>query len=376
MKKLWIGVGIGVVALAIVLIVTQIQRAPEEIKIGWIGPLSGDVAFYGRAIKNATDLAIEEINSAGGVKGRKIRVLYEDVQMNPKAGTAALTKLITVHKVPVVIQAAGSSVMLAEAPIAEKNKVVLISPTCSNDKIKYAGDYIFRNWPSDSYQGKVIADFAVNILGKKAVAVLFIDNDYGTGLKDIFLKRFRELGGKVVLVEKFAEGTTDFRTQLTKIKTSNADFIYLASHYREGSLVVKQAKELGIMIPFVAVDGCFAPEFIALSGGAAEGVIIANMRWHPESEEKVVRDFVTKYRAKYGQDPEVYAAAGYDCIKIIAMAIEKGGTRSEAIKNALYKIKDFQGVTGLTSFDEYGEVTKEYDMFIVKNGKFVLYRGK
>ncbi len=345
----------------------------EEIRIGWIGPLSGDVAFYGQAIKNATDMAVEEINTEGGINGMKIRVLYEDAQMNPKAGTAALTKLSTVHKVPVVVHAAGSSVMLAEAPIAEKNKVVLISPTCSNDKIKYAGDYVFRNCPSDSYQGKVIADFTIKALGKNNAGVLFMNNDYGTGLKDVFLKRFEELGGRVALVENFTEGSTDFRTQLSKVKATNLDFIYLASHYREGGLVIKQAKELGITAPFVAVDGCFAPEFIKLSGGAAEGVVVANMRWYPESEDRIVRDFVTKYKTRYGQDPEVYAAAGYDCTKIIALAVEKGGTTSEGIKNALYKMENFPGVTGLTSFDEYGEVSKEYDMFIVKGGKFVPY---
>lgn len=363
-----------IVVLLISLGILGCAKEEEEIKIGWIGPLSGDVAFYGQAIKNATDLAVDEINAAGGINGTKIRVFYEDAQMDPKAGTAALTKLITVHKVPVVVHAAGSSVMLAETPIAEKNKVVLISPTCSNDKIKYAGDYVFRNCPSDSYQGKVIAQFTIKVMGKNNAGVLFINNDYGTGLKDVFLKRFEELGGRVALVENFTEGSTDFRTQLSKLKATNLDFIYMASHYREGGLVIKQAKELGITAPFVAVDGCFAPEFIKLSGGAAEGVIVANMRWHPESEDRIVRDFVTRYRTRYGQDPEVYAASGYDCIKIVALAIEKGGTTSKDIKNALYKIKDFPGVTGLTSFDEYGEVSKEYDMFIVKNGGFIPYR--
>jgi len=377
MKKLWIVIGIVVVvALAIVLVVTQTKKEPEEIKIGWIGPLSGDVAFYGQAIKQATDLATEEINNAGGIKGKRIRILYEDAQMDPKAGVSALTKLIKIEKVPIVIQAAGSSVMLAEAPIAEKSKVVLISPTASNDKIKYAGDYIFRNWPSDSYQGEIIADFVIKVLQKREAFILFINNDYGSGLKDVFGKHFTELGGTIVNSDNYDEGSTDFRTQLSKAKISSKGIIFLASHYREAALLLKQAKQLGIKAQFVASDGCFAPELIDLSQGGAEGTIVANMRWNPESKDPIVREFVDNYRQRFNKDPEVYAAVGYDLIKLIALSIERGGVTSDGIKNALYSIKDFHGVTGLTSFDEYGEVIKEYDMFIVEKGKFVPYHDK
>ena len=363
-------------AFAIVFVVIGTKKSPSEIKIGWIGPLSGDVAFYGQAIKNATDLAVDEINNAGGIDGRKIKILYEDAQMDPKAGVAALTKLANIEKVPIVIQAAGSSVMLAEAPIAEKNKVVLISPTASNDKIKYAGDYIFRNWPSDSYQGEVIADFAANTLRKKEAYILFINNDYGFGLKDVFSKQFTGLGGMIVGSDSYDEGATDFRSQLSKVKVSAKGIVFLASHYREAGLLLKQAKELGMKVQLIASDGCFAPEFIELSHGAAEGTIVANMRWHPESKDPIVSSFVAKYRNRFGKDPEVYAASSYDLIKIITIAIERGGITSDGIKNALYGIKDFPGVTGSTSFDNYGEVRKDYEMFIIKDSKYIFYTGQ
>ena len=195
-------------------------------------------------------------------------------------------------------------------------------------------------------------------------------------MKDVFYENFKKLGGEVSIVDSFEEGATDFRVQLTKLKRKNPDVIFLAGHYKEGALILKQAKELGVVSKFIGGDGCFAPELITLSGGAAEGMMISNMKWNPDSERPVVKSFVSKYRKEYNQDPEAYAAAGYDCLKIVAFAIEQGGTSSSGIKKALYKIANFEGVTGTAiSFDEYGELKKaEYDIYIVRNGKFELYK--
>ncbi len=255
-----------------------------------------------------------------------------------------------------------------------KNKIVLISPTCSNNKIKLAGDYVFRIWPSDAYQGKVIADFLFNTLRKRNVAVIYIMNEYGTGLKDEFVNNLESLGGSVVAIEGFKQGETDFRSILARIKEATPEAIFLSSHYKESALILRQAKELGIESQFIGGDGNFAPELIDLSGGAAEGMIVTNMKWSPGSSDPIVKNFVIKYKEKYGREPEVYAAAGYDCLKVVADAIAKGGYNSEGIKNALYNIKEFEGVTGKITFDEFGEIAeKEYEKFIVKNGKFVPY---
>lgn len=375
MKKIWIGFFIiAVLAVVIVVIITQGRKEPKEIQIGWIGPLTGDIAYYGEMIKMASELAIEEINNSGGIDGRSLISIYEDDGLDPKSGVSAFQKLINVDKVPIVIQAAGSSVMLAEAPIAEKNKVVLISPTCSNPAIKHAGDYIFRTWPSDAYQGEVLAGFAFNRLQKRRAAVLIINNDYGRGVKDEFVANFKNLGGEIAAEENFDPGATDFRTQLAKIKNEDPDLLILSSHYKEGALIMKQIKEMGMQFKVVASDGCFAPEFINLSGDAAEGTIVTNMHWDPKSDDPIVRNFVSKFKAKFNKEAEVYAAAGYDCLKVVALAIEKGGYRSEGIKNALYQIRDFSGVTGVISFDIYGEVKKEYDMFVVKNREFFPFK--
>lgn len=373
MKKLWIGIVILiVVALAIVFFFTQIKKEPEEIKIGWIGPLTGDAAYYGEMVKNATDLAVLEINNQGGINGKKVSVIYEDDQLDPKQGTSALKKLISIERVPVVIQAAGSGVMLAEAPIAEKNKTVLISPTCSNNKIKYAGDYIFRIWPSDAYQGQVLAEFCYNNLQAKKAAVLYINNEYGEGLKDEFSEKFTAVGGKVAIADYFEQGATDFRTILTKIRDNSIDVVCLASLYRESALLTKQSKEMGSKTQFVGGDGNFAPELIELSKGGAEGMIVTNMHWDPNSNDLVVKNFVTKFKEEYNKEPEVYAAAGYDCIKVLADAIKRGGYTANGIKKELYATKGFKGVTGDITLDEYGEaIGKKYDFYKIEGEKFV-----
>ncbi|MDH5415414.1 MAG: ABC transporter substrate-binding protein, partial [Flavobacteriaceae bacterium] len=205
----------------------------------------------------------------------------------------------------------------------------------------------------------------------KTASVLYINNEYGEGLKNEFVKGFETSGGKIINTDFFDQGATDFRTPLTKIKKNKPDVVCLASLYKESALILKQAKEMGIKIQFIGGDGNFAPELIKLSGGAAEGTIVSNMHWDPNSEDPVVKNFVTKFKAMFKKDPEVYAAAGYDCIKVVANAIKNGGYNSDAIKKTLYNTRGFKGVTGDITFDEYGEVKKEYDKFIVKGGKFV-----
>jgi len=351
------------------------KKEPEakEIQIGWIGPLTGDLGYYGLMIKKASDLAAEEINSDGGINGYRLKIIYHDDVLDPKKGVSSFLKLVTMNKVPLVIQAAGSSVMLAEAPLAERHKVVLISPTCSNPKIKFAGDYVFRTWPSDNYQGVSLAEFVFSNMKKSKIAVLYLNNDYGIGVKEEFIKRFKTLGGEICASEGFEESASDFRSQLTKIIAAEPEAIFLSSHYKEGALLIKQAKELGIKVQTVASDACYAPEFLSLSGGASEGCIVSNLYWNPSSKDPVVKSFVEKFREKYGQAPEVYGAAGYDCIKVVAFAMKKGGATSDEIKKALYQMRGYKGVTGEITFDNYGEIAKNYDLFIVKNGEFEPY---
>jgi branched-chain amino acid transport system substrate-binding protein len=216
-----------------------------------------------------------------------------------------------------------------------------------------------------------MAEFAYSRLGVKKVAVLYINNDYGVGLKNVFEKRFTELGGSIISTESYEQSSSDFRTQLSKLKTLNAEAIYLPGHTKELGQILKQAKELGIKVQFLSVVGFESPQTLQIAGDAAEGVIYTAPAFDPKSADKLGKQFVTKYRNKYGRDPENFAAHAYDAMNIIAVAIKEGGYSSEGIKKSLHKIKNYPGVSGLTTFDENGDVEKPAMLKTVRDGQFI-----
>ena len=340
----------------------------ETIKIGWIGVLSGENAVAGDMIKRGTDLAVKQINDAGGINGRQLEVIYQDDQLDPKVGVSAFEKLVSVDRVPVVIQAIGSSVMLAEAPLAERRKVVLISPTCTSDEITNAGDYIFRISPRDSDQGEVLARIASQKFNAKKSACLFINNAYGEGLRNNYVQSFQRDGGEVAVTEGFNTGTTDLRTQLVKVKAANVPVTALISHFQEGATALRQARELGLRMQFIGPDGLFVPRIIDLTTNASDGLIVTTFGWNKETP--IARQFSTAFQATYNMEPDVFAAYGYDCLRVIANAIQKGGITPDGIKQALYDTKNLDGVTGPTTFDRNGDVQKPFSIYRVENGKF------
>jgi branched-chain amino acid transport system substrate-binding protein len=338
----------------------------QSFKIGCITPLSGDYHQYGDRVRKGADLALEEINAAGGVDGKKLEMVYEDDQLNAKLGVNAINKLITVDKVPVILGAFGSSVTLAVAPIAEKNKVVLITSSSTADSIKDAGEYIFRNVPTNQKQGADQAQFAYDELGARKAGILYINNDYGTTLRDSFIGKFRQLGGEITSEDAHNEKNTDFRTVLQKAAAKAPDVWYVPSHDHETGLLLKQAKELGIKIPVVGCDGSITKTLIEVAQDAAEGSVYSSFGWNQEFEDK--------FKRKYNENPDAYAATTYDAVYIIAEAIRKGGYTGPGIQKAMLQIKDFRGATGVTTFDQFGEVSKPYHQFIVRNGAFELYK--
>ena len=351
------------------------KKEPEEVKIGAVLPLTGDAAKWGESSKRAIDLAIDEINTGGGINGKKIKVIYEDDQGNAAAGTSAMNKLATVDKVPVVIGALFSSVTLAMAPIAESNKVVLISPASTAPKISEAGDYIFRNVAPDTFEAKEMAAFALKKVKFKRVAILYINNDYGVGLKNVFETEFKTLGGEIVGVESFEQGGTDFRAQLTKIKNAKPDAVYMPGYPPEMAQIMKQARELKISTQFLSVTVFEDAKVLEIAGKAAEGVIYTTQVFDPEAKDEVVQKFVTAYRDRYQATPDIFAGLSYDAAKIVALAMQQGGFQSEQIKNAIYKVQGFHGVTGLTTFDSNGDVTKPIGLKTLKEQQFTWYKG-
>ena len=369
MKRIF---SLGVILLIICnLIWVGCQKKVEEkvVKIGAVLVLTGPDAKAGQSAKQGIEMAVEEINASGGVKSRKIKVIYEDDGGEPQKSVSAVQKLINVDKVLAILGPMWSSCVLAVAPIVESKGVVILSPTASSPKITYAGDYIFRNTYSDAIEGAKTAEFASKELKYGKAGILFINNDYGVGLKDAFKRKFEELGGKIVIDEGYDPKTTDFRTILVKVKERSPEVIYIAGYSEMGQLL-RQMRETGIKIPVLSCIMFEISDIAKVAGKAAEGVIYAYPSYDPEKGNEITLKFAKKFKEKYGTLPDPEAAFSYDAVKILALAMEKGGFTSEDIKNALYKIKGYNGITGKTSFDENGDVIKPVGFKRVHNGKY------
>jgi len=376
MRKIWISIGIIIfVSLAIILINFQTKKEPELIKIGVITPLTGGSAKYGEDIKRGYDLAVEEINEKGGIKGRKIRLIYEDDEGKPEKAVAAAQKLIQRDKVITILGALWSSPTLAVTPIAEKNRVVLLSSGASSPKLTNEGDYVFRNEISEAYGAKESAGLYFNA-GFRKIAIIYINNDYGIAVRDITQQVYEELGGEIVNAEAFEQDAKDFRTQLLKIKRTDPDAILIAS-YKESILILRQMKEMGMGMQVLGSPLFEDPEIIEKAGDIAEGAIYSYYgTFDPKSQDARILEFIKKFKEKYGVEPEYYAPIGYDAVKILALAIEKRGFQPEQIKNSLYQIKNFPGLSGTTSFDKNGDVIKPVILKTIKESKFVRYKNK
>lgn len=339
-----------------------------EIKIGALLPLTGPGGKYGEYSKNGIELAVSEINASGGIRGRKVVIVYADTKASPQDGVSGLRRLIDVDGVPAVIGAMASSVTLAAAPVAEENKVVLISPASSAPNLSGIGEYFFRNCVSDDYEGRVMAEYAKDSLGLLKVAILFVNNDYGRGVENVFSTDFENRGGEIAVSESFEQDATDFRTPIAKIKAVNPDAIYLIG-YAEMLQALKQIKENRVGCQILSTVMFDDPDLIAKAGNTAEGVIFTSWAYDPESQEKNVRQFVEKYTEAYGGAPEVFAAQSYDAMMILAEALKAKNYTGEEIRQYLDNIEGFPGVSGETTFDEQGDVIKPLVIKKIVNGR-------
>ena len=347
MKKI-LGV-VGAAVLALVLASCS-KAESNSVKIGGIFPLSGQVAVYGVECKNGVDLAIEEINAAGGINGKPVVLVSEDDEGNPDKTVNAFKKLSTKDGVKVVIGSLTSGCTQAITTLAQASKVVQIAPAATAPAITDAGDFIFRACFIDPFQGTVGGKFAAETLGKKRAAILYdIGNDYSVGLSDNFKIAFTKAGGSIVSEESYATNDKDFNAQLTKIKNANPDVVYLPDYYGTVALIAKQLRAQGITAPIVGADG-----WDGLTSNAGDEVLGGYYSNHyaVDSTEPAVKKFVESFRAKYNKDPNSFAALGYDCVYLIRDAIVAAGAEdSIAVRDALVKT-DGDYVTGHLTFDE------------------------
>ena len=349
-------------------------RAADTIKIGAAFALSGSIAVYGEGFKKCVDLAVEEINAKGGIKGKKIEIVYEDNKSNPKDCVTAVRKLITVDKVPVIFGPAGSSNFMATAPVAQKNRVVLISAQGAAVGLTRAGEYIFRVFPSDTLQGPHLAKLAVS-KGFKKVPVMYVNNDWGLGLKNAFMDAYKKMGGTVTDVIAYDEKKTDYRSELLRASKGNPPAIVNLTYINEGAVQFKQAFEMGIKTQWLCGSAARAPKMVELAGKAAEGVI-GTYPSVPQNT-KQYQAFKEAYKRKYGDDKiPIFGDYNYDMVYLTAKAIEKGGTTADGIRKALPQVaKGYRGVTGDKTFDsERSPKFAEYGIWIVRDGKIEDYK--
>jgi branched-chain amino acid transport system substrate-binding protein len=342
-----------------------------EIVVGEYGSLTGTTATFGQSTHNGITQAFDELNAAGGLLGKKVKVLVEDDRSQPEEATTAVTKLINQSHVVAMLGEVSSSRSLAAAPICQANKVPMVTPSSTNPRVTQVGDYIFRVCFIDPFQAPVMAKFAANTLKIKRVAILTdVRNDYSIGLQTFFRQSFKALGGEIVAEQSYSEGDSDFRAQLTQIKAANPEAIYLPGYYTEAATIARQARELGITVPLMGGDGWDSPKLFEIGGDALDGCYISN-HYSVDDPSPAIQKFVADYKTRYKASPDALAALGYDAARILADAIKRAGsTDGEKVRDALRAVKDFPGVTGKITINSDRNAVKPAVVLKIEKGKF------
>ena len=323
------------------------------IKIGAIGPLSGSASTYGLSVKDGASLLEKEINAAGGINGKQIKFIFEDDQADPNSAMQAFNKLVESEKVCAILGGVTSGATLAIAPNATSSKIPMITPTGTEPTItKVGGDYMFRGCFVDSFQGEVLAKYTTETLQKKTAAVLYNSgSDYSKGIADSFKEKFESQGGQVSQFLTYNDKDTDFKAQLTKIKSDAPDVLVLPDYYNVVGLIAKQARGMGIESQFLGGDGWESEDLTKIGQDAVNGALYINHYYSADTDENV-KNFVDSYKKEYNKEPDAFAALSYDTSKILVKAIEKANsTDGEAIKNSLQSM-EITSVTGNIKFND------------------------
>jgi len=350
-------------------------KAEKTIKIGVIAPITGSIPVVGQSTVNAAKLAVQEVNAAGGLEvgGQKIKVelFVEDNQDKKETAISAAQRLINQSGVVAIIGPQASRNAIPAATIAEESRIPMISPWSTNPETTAGKEYVFRVAFIDPFQGRVMARFAVEELGSERAAVLYdVASEYNRGIADIFKQVYEDAGGKVVAFETYTTGEKDFKTQLTAIKASGAQVLFLPNYYNEVPLQIKQARELGVEATIIGADAWGQIKVADLAN--MEGLFFST---HYDSASPSAQQFVAAYQAAYGEVPDDVAALTYDAFGMLFEALRsQGKTDPEAIRNGLASISHYEGVTGTMEYKGTGDPVKSAVILQIKEGQFHFYR--
>ncbi|HXH75432.1 MAG TPA: ABC transporter substrate-binding protein [Bacteriovoracaceae bacterium] len=343
----------------------------DKIMIGNFGSLTGAEATFGLSTRDGIILALEEWNKKGGVLGKQIELIAYDNQGKPEEARLSVEKLINIDNVVAILGEVASTRSLAGAPVAQQNKVPMISPSSTNPMVTQKGDFIFRVCFIDPFQGEVIAKFAYNSLKLRKAAILRDSkSDYSMGLSQFFANTFTALGGEIVGDEKYASGDVDFKAQLTNLKSKQPDFIYVPGYYTEVGLVARQAREQGIKVPLMGGDGWDSSKLTEIGGESVEGNYFSN-HYTVEDPRPEVQNFIKNYKARFGTTPDSLAALAYDSAQVLFDSLKRANTiDGEKLRDAIAATKDFPGVTGIITLNKERDAVKSAVVLQVKDGLF------
>lgn len=342
------------------------------ILVGEFASLTGKEATFGISSHEGTALAIEELNAAGGVLGKPLELRTEDDQSKAGEPANVVNKLISRDGVIAVLGEVASSRSLEAAPICQQNGIPMISPASTNPKVTETGDCIFRVCFIDPFQGTVMANFATSTLKAKKVAIFTdVKSDYSKGLAKFFKEGFAKAGGQICAELDFNGGDKDFKAQLTAIKGSAPDAVFVPGYYTDVALICIQAKQLGLNVPFFGGDGWESETLVTIGGAAVEGHYFST-HYAADNPTPKITAFVDAYKKRYnGKVPDAMAALGYDSVMFLADGIKRaGGTASASLRDALAKTKEFEGVTGKMAMNAQRDAVKAAVILQVKGGKF------
>lgn len=347
------------------------KKKNEKIIIGYYGALTGKQATYGVSSLGGVELAMVMKNRAGGIDGAKIELRHYDTKGSLELAQSSVKKLITEDKVVAIIGENVSSRTIAGAKIAQEHKIPMITPSATSPLVTEVGDYIFRACFIDTFQGEAIAKFAYNTL-KFRKAAIFRDgqSEYSVGLADVFHRTFKSLGGEIVADEKYFTKDVIYLSGLNKIKKSKPDFLFVPGYYFDVSRIAFQARDLKVKAPLMGGDGWDSFEIFPLSRGAIEDSYFSS-HFTREDPRRNVQQFILDYLKLFGDKPDALAASGFDAANMLFQAIEEAeSTEPQAIRDALAKIKDFDGVTGSISVNEKRDAIKPAVILQILNGSF------
>jgi len=363
----------GVIALVGALVLPRPQE--ETIHIGAILPMTGSGAQYGEDVRRGIQIALDEVNAEGGIRGKPVRLELEDSATDPKTATLAFEKLATSGRIQVIITEV-SGVVLALAPKANRKQVILFNVGAQNPDIRKAGPFVFSNINDATVESKMVAEFAFHRLKARKAAVLYANVAYGEGARSVFAKTFRSLGGEVVAEVPFPEDGLDFRAQIMQVKNAAPEVVYLPGHTKDMAAILKQSYEMGFRPQWLSYTAFEGEDVIRLAGVAAEGVIYSSMSLDYEGGSPKTQQFIDQFKRRYSVPPPIYSATGYDAVILTAKAISAVGNSGPRIRDYFNSMPPFEGASGVTKFLPDGSVEKPMIFKTVRNGRFVRYEVK